>query len=86
MTVPPVPPTPGKSSGLRYRPPLAVGSRMIRQPDFRRRVGRRGSGVSSHPRSNGGATIFFLAAFVIAGVLATSIIIGIVDSIARLVP
>lgn len=82
MTVPPAQPTPG----LRYRPPLAVGSRMPRQLDLRRRVGRRGSGLPAHPRSNGGATLFFLVAFIVSGVLMYAIIAGIVESLSGLVP
>jgi hypothetical protein len=81
-TVAPAQPTPD----LRYRPPLAVGSRMPRQLDLRRRVGRRGPGLSPNPRSNGGATLFFLVAFIVCGVLTYGVIAGIVESLARLVP
>jgi hypothetical protein len=59
---------------------------MTRQLDLRRRVGRRGSGSPSHPRSNGGATLFFLAVFIVFGVLTYGIIAGIVESISRLIP
>jgi hypothetical protein len=82
MTVPSAQPTPG----LRYRPPLAVGSRMPRQFDLRRRVGRRGPGLPPSTRSNGGATLFFLVAFILCGVLTYGIIAGIVESLARLIP
>jgi hypothetical protein len=86
MMAPLVQPTPGKRSGLRYRPPLAVGSRMSGPLDLRRRVGRRGAGLPPNPRSNGGATLFFLVAFVIAGILTYEIIAGVVESLSRLVP
>lgn len=86
MMAPPVQPTPG----LRYRPPLAFGSRMPRQLDLRRRAGRRtgrrGPGVPAHPRTNGGATLFFLVAVILSGALTYGIIAGIVESLSRLVP
>jgi hypothetical protein len=82
MMAPPVQPTPG----LRYRPPLAFGSRMSRQLDLRRRAGRRGPGVPARPRTNGGATLFFLVAGILSGALTYGIIAGIVESLSRLVP
>jgi hypothetical protein len=84
----PVPPAapPRRPSGLRYRPPLAVGSRTPVQLGGlrRRRIGRQGPGLPLQTRSDGGAGIFFLIALIIFGILAYSIIAGIVESILRL--
>jgi len=84
----PVPPAqpPRRPSGLRYRPPLAVGSRtLVQRVDFRRRrAGRQGPGLPLQTRSDGGAVVFFFIALIIFGVLAYSIIAGIVESILRL--
>jgi hypothetical protein len=92
------PSPPRRLSGLRYRPPLAVGSRTpVQLGDLRRRIGRqvpglplrtRSSrqvpGLPLRTRSNGGASVFFFITLIIFGVLAYSIIVGIVESILRL--
>jgi hypothetical protein len=90
----PVVPAPGPSaqpplrrlSGLRYRPPLAVGSPRtpVQFVARRRRVSRQALGLPPQTRSSGGAGAFFLIAFIILGVLAYGIIAGIVESILRL--
>ena len=83
----PVTPTqpPRRPSGLRYRPPLAVGSRTpVQLVGLRRRDGRQGPGLPLQTRSNGGAGVFFLIALIIFGVLVYAIIAGIVESILRL--
>lgn len=84
--VPPAQPSPPRRlSGLRYRPPLAVGSRTpVRLGDLRRRIGRQVPGLPLRARSNGGASVFFFIALIVFGVLAYSIIVGIVESILRL--
>ncbi len=84
--VPPAQPSPPRRpSGLRYRPPLAVGSRTpVRLGDLRRRIGRQVPGLPLRTRSNGGASVFFFIALIIFGVLAYSIIVGIVESVLRL--
>lgn len=73
---------PRRAGGARrYLPTLALGSRTAAQlVDFRRRVGRGGSGLPQ-TRSNGGAGVFFLIALIIVGVLGYSIVIGIIGSI-----
>jgi hypothetical protein len=79
------PSPPRRLSGLRYRPPLAVGSRTpVQLGDLRRRIGRPVPGLPLRARSNGGASVFFLIALIVFGVLVYSIIMGIVESILRL--
>ena len=84
--VPPAQPSPPRRpSGLGYRPSLAVRSRTpVQLGDLRRRIGRQVPGLPLQTRSNGGASVFFLIALIIFGVLAYSIIVGIVESILRL--
>jgi len=58
----------------------------VRLGDLRRRIGLQAPRLPPQSRSDGGATVFFLVALVICGVLAYSIIMGIVESILRLLP
>jgi hypothetical protein len=85
----PVPPAqlspPRRPSGLGYRPSQAIRSRTpLQLGDLRRRIGRQVPGLPLQTRSNGGASVFFLIALIIFGVLAYSIIAGIVESVLRL--
>ena len=86
VPAPPAQPLPPRRlSGLRYRSPLAIGSRTpVQLGDLRRRIGRQAPGLPLRTRSNGGASVFFFIALIIFGVLAYSIIVGIVESVLRL--
>jgi hypothetical protein len=83
--IPPATPSSPRPSGLFFRSPLSVGSRMpARLGDLRRRVGRQGSSLSLQFGSNGGAGAFFFIALIIFVILAYGIIAGIVESVIRL--
>lgn len=87
--VPPAVPPPRGTGGLRlrYRPPLAAGSRKpVQLGDLRRRVGRQRSSLPIQPHSNGGAGLFFAISLILFLALAYGVITGIVEAIVRLLP
>ncbi|MGH3770757.1 MAG: hypothetical protein ACRDRW_05070 [Pseudonocardiaceae bacterium] len=72
-------------AGSRFLPPLATGSRTPAQlGDFRHRIIRQALRLPLPTSADGGAAIFFLLSAIICGVLAYSVVTGIVDSIVRL--
>lgn len=90
------PPTHGPGN-VRFRPPVAIGSNGGSNDgtsggsntagqfgDFRRRISLPTPRLALPASSDGGAAVFFLIASVIVLVLTYSIIMGIVDSLARL--
>jgi hypothetical protein len=81
------PPPTRRPRGLRYRPPLAAGSRTpVQLGDLRRRVGRARPNFPLQTHSNGGAGAFFVITLIIFTALAYGVISGIAEAIARLIP
>lgn len=85
--IPPVPSQPHRPGGLRYRPPMAGGSRESAPlTDLRRRIRREQVDSPRVGRSDGGATAFVLAILIIMGLLLYYVVTGFLDSLSRFLP